>query len=589
MRVLLGLFLLLSYYSHALAQVQQATIPCPLRAGQTAANPACQSAFPVALTGIGNDSIIYSSPTIADLHGHGTQEIIIGTQNGYLVAVNPDGTVDWTYKTGTVPINSKPAVGDLNGDGQVEVVVGAGAGNKVGGGVYVVDATGHLVCSFTALDPSHNQGMYSSPALGHLDPAKPNGLQIAIGSFDFHMRALEVPLGPSTDCIVFWEKGLNEYVVDTIWSSPAIYDLDQNGHDDVIIGQDSNLQTIPPSSGYTVPDGGMLRAFRGDGSIPASPAPGQAGGDLPGFPIRVNEVLFSSPAIGDLTGAGSMSIVIGNGRCWDTTLCLPANKLHPVDEDIYAWSTAGQVLPGWPAPGALDHSSNVTHNIGHDAFDASGESARTASAALGDLNGDGQLAAVINTLRKETAPTADFAGYVHALLPGGTESAGWPVQPFTPATCSTTVSNGTLASPVLADLDGDGFPEVILPSTGDVVIWDHLGNQLTEGALHNPGCNPPAGKYVLYNGLGNGAFYGSAAVADLDGDGHLEVVTGGTACVPNCTSPTLSGQYATIYAWTFPASNASDPKATPWPQFRHDVRNTGVYVRDAIFSDGFDN
>ena len=577
MRFLLAL-LACVYCGVALAQVQQVTLPCPLRAGQTFANPPCQAGFPVALTGIGNDGVAYASPTIADLHGDGGHEIIIGTINGWVVAVNSSGTVDWTFKTGTVPINGKAAVGDLRGNGEQLVVVGAGdpnGGRFPGGGVYVIDSTGHLACSFTQLDPQHNQGMYSSPALGRLDPTKPNGLQIAIGSFDFHIRALEVPAAPSTDCIVLWERGINEYVVDTIWSSPAIYDLDHDGQEDVIIGQDSNLQTLPPVTGYTVPDGGMLRAFRGDGVV-SSTAPGSAGGDLPGFPIRVNEVLFSSPAIGDLNGNGQMAIIFGNGRCWDTTLCLPANKLHPVDEDVYAFNTTGAPLAGWPAPGALNGSSNVTKNV-------AGQSARTASPALGDLNNDGQLEAVINTLRKETAPTADSVGFVHVFKPDGSELAGWPKQPVTPATCGTTVSNGVLSSPVLADIDNDGFPEIILPSTDDIVIWDHLGNQLSEGALHNPGCNPPPGTYVLYGGTSNLGFFGSPLAADIDGDGHLEVIAAGSAAAPS-----LSGKYATIYAWTFPNSNANTPQAMPWPQFRHDVRNTGVYVRDEIFGNGFE-
>ncbi|MBK6376377.1 MAG: VCBS repeat-containing protein [Xanthomonadales bacterium] len=122
------------------SQVEAAvTLPCPTRNNPGVPNdPPCQTGFPSALTELGNDSNLYSSPTIADLDGNGSPEIIFGTQAGRVVAVRSNGTLMWSRSTGSVPVQSKPAVADIDGDGQLEVIVGAGAGNVNGGGIHVI-------------------------------------------------------------------------------------------------------------------------------------------------------------------------------------------------------------------------------------------------------------------------------------------------------------------------------------------------------------------------------------------------------------------------------------------------------------------
>lgn len=527
-------FLLLISLSLCLALDARAsvTLACPTRSNPGVPNdPPCQSGFPSALVELGPDRVGPSSPTIVDLDGDGEVEIVFGTEGGRVVAVRKNGSLMWSYRTGTVPVESKVAVADIDGDGFLEVVVGAGAPTVDGGGVYVLSAGGQLKCSFTALNPDHPQGMFSSPSVGRLDPAAPDKMQIVVGSFDFRFRALR------SDCSVWWELGVFQYVVDTIWSSPSLVDLDRNGTLDIVIGADSNLHDL---SGITLPNGGMLRAMHGNGS-----------GDLPGFPLLFDDVIFSSPAIGDLLGNGQLGISVGTGRCWDLPSCA---TVQTVTKQMLAYTSTGQALPNWPRP-------------------TPGEAARTASPALAKFAGINGLVSVINTLRND-----DLNGVVHAFRPNGVELPGWPVQANIPADCAgNSLHYGTQGSPVMANLVGDTDPEVVLPIANEIVIWRRDGQQLTAPT----GCPIPAGSLNL--STNSDSFFNAAAIGDIDGNGRLEVIGAGT----NSSVPGHVGSYVTVYAWTFQNSIA-DARYMDWPMFRRDAVNSGVYRPEVIFRNGFE-
>lgn len=530
LRLLILVLCVLAGSAHLRAAV---TLDCPTRNHPGIPNdPPCQAGFPSALTELGNDRVGPSSPTIVDLNGDGSPEIVFGTEGGRVVAVRSNGTLMWSYLTGSVPVQSKAAVADIDGDGQLEVVVGAGSPLFTGGGIYVISATGQLQCSFTAINPEHPQGMYSSPGVGRLDPSTPNKMQIAVGSFDFRFRVLR------DDCTVWWEKGIQEYIVDTIWSSPSIVDFDRNGTLDIIIGTDSNFHQLP---GITLPDGGMIRAMNGNGV-----------GDLPGFPRLYDEVVYSPPSIGDIMGNGGMSLVVGNGRCWDIPGCAIT---HPVSKQVHGVDSAGNNLPSWP---------RATPN----------ESARTASPALVKLSGINGLVSFINTLRND-----DINGVIHAFVPGGGELPGWPLEPSIAADCLGNSRHwGSLASPVVSNLLGDENPEIVLPIANEILIWNRAGQQLTAPT----GCPIPAGTLNL--STNSDAFYNSAAIADIDRNGKLEVIGAGT----NSNVPGNTGSFVTVYAWTFQNSIA-DPRYMDWPMFRRDAINSGVYWPEVIFSNGFES
>jgi len=492
-----------------------------------AANPDLQSGFPATLNGT---HVRYSSIALGDLNQDGIPDIVVGATDGKVHAYTGTGTELWSYDTGDMAIEGKAAIADIDGDTFNEVVIGAGSTFTPNshGGLYVIDHLGNLQCSFPTLDDedsdSWREGVFSSPALADLDGDDGGRLEIAFGAWDRYVRVLH------DDCTALWEN----WVIDTVWSSPAIGDLDRDGQLDVVIGGDSG--EVPPQFPYRE-DGGLLYAFDG-----------ATGDELAGFPIQIDEVIFSSPALADLDGDGWLEIVVGTGRCWADPACAPGGEVHPgVGEYLNAWDHNGNYLDGWPVA-----------TPGHYTF---------ASPALADLDEDGELEIIVNT----KDPDDNQGGLVYALNPDGTILPGWPVQPTAPADAQGNVVHyQTGASPVVADINGDDHLEVILPSGWELVVWDKDGNQLSRQTFP-----PPPDALVLTTSWD---ISGAAGVGDIDGDGDLELLAAGA------DSPPSAGA---IYAWDFSAADTE--AARPWPVFRGTVDNRACIDNGSAFADGFES
>jgi hypothetical protein len=171
------------------------------------------------------------------------------------------------------------------------------------------------------------------------------------------------------------------------------------------------------------------------------------------------------------------------------------------------------------------------------------------SVAFADLNGDG----------KDEMVFGDGNGRVHAMRPNGREIHGWPVRterlPWLPKTGHNAFTEGAmsahvhapllLGSPMVSDLNGDGYPEVAVTDLqGQLHVYDHRGDELpgfpvhtTRRFSHDPGCQlgrgPICDHFVRHHvrdeiNTVDRAFAAMPSAGDID-PGHkgLELVAGG--------------------------------------------------------------
>ncbi len=263
---------------------------------------------------------------------------------------------------------------------------------------------------------------------------------------------------------------------------------------------------------------------------------------LPGFPRHVTPGAYtgdgeSSPVLADLDGDNRNELVYATS-----------------DGYVHAIRPNGTELPGWPVRG--DVPGIVANHTGARAY-ASGEvpsdnlgGAFLASVAVGDANGDGE----------PEVYAADLEGKVYGWSASGerifTEEAnpafsGKPLQPFVNVRYQPGQSeyrrtqHGFIASPVLADLDGDGHEELIAAGmdrhlyawrTADqhpdrpggaaqlpgfpVLVVDPSKVQSIDPTTHAVTFKPDAGALM------QGAIIDTPAVGDLNGDGRPEIVVG---------------------------------------------------------------
>jgi hypothetical protein len=478
------------------------------------AQPVALSGFPVTFAGTKTS---HGRPTIADLGlvpGH--KSLVFGTAAHKLYVVNLDGTVAAGFPV-TLPadVASAPAVADLDADGAPDIVVSYGSlfETPSPGGVRAYRRNGTLLWERISGDFNTDlvpDPVISSPAIGDVDN---DGLRdVAWGSLDGRVYLVRGADGVN-------KTGWPIDVRDTVFSSPALRDLNGDGKLEVIIGVDSHND----ANGFPGPTiaGGYLHAIQHDAA------------ELPGFPVYVDQVVASSPAVGDIDGDGKPEIVFGTGRFY----CSAGNPCNPpaASHKLYAVRFDGSIQPGWPV---------------------STDGQVVTSPALGDLDGDGRPDVVATD--DDSAPSTTF--HVYAWKGNGT-----PLWKVTPKSVFGHTPNA--GNPIVADILGGPDAEVIVPINTELCVISAGGTQLT-----NDGTNQ-VGAFTLYTetGLSGGA-------VGVDGSSIVVAAVSG--------SPFPAATDTQVLAWTLKA-------APPGCVGRGDVDNSGsldvvdvFFMINALFAGG---
>ncbi|MCA9424555.1 MAG: VCBS repeat-containing protein [Candidatus Omnitrophica bacterium] len=340
-----------------------------------------------------------------------------------------------------------------------------------------------------------------------------------------------------------------------VFSSVTVAELDGDLEPELLFGTDRTNNATDPI--FQTDNGMGLFAINLDGSKVEGV-----------WPVILNGDVRSSPAAADLDGDGLDEVVVGaypkgiyifdhNGNQIAMTQTqfsvISSPAIGNLDDDpdlemvigtsdgiLVALNIDGTPVTGWPVTPPLPAAPLVFRND----IDS--------SPAIGDITGDG---------RPEVVALSDN-GVLYAYHHNGTPVAGFPfVAP--PTTFFTPVpTSANSGSPVLADIDGNKIPDVVVGMTnGRVYGLNGFGQMLPGFPLRLPPGADVAGP------AGEGDDILSApVVADVDGDGLLEL-----GVVFHNGTENRSRLY--LYDLSAPVENA----AAPWWTFQGNTLRNGLF------------
>ena len=334
---------------------------------------------------------IQGTPSLADIDGDGTLDIVVGNIVGDVVAMRGDGSEIWRNKTnrfadqGKSPaIYGSAAIGDIDNDGRPEIVL---TSNDHSLNVWNHDGTPVPGFPVTTLDSS-----WSTPAIADIDD---DGFAEIIGAFDVDYVTASHAGCPSFGAAIraYDHTGTQKWQTciagEIITSGSSIGDIDADGDLDIVVGS------------------GVYFSAIGEAEAPARRVyalDAQTGAMLPGWPADLGAVSDATPALGNLDDDPQLEVATtaNDGR------------IHVLEHDgTTKWTACGM----WP---------NAPNFRCQDGLRFPGI---VAPVAIADVDSDGQqeIVAFIHVhlwildgangaVERVSAPIADF-GYAPKAQP----------------------------------------------------------------------------------------------------------------------------------------------------------------------------
>ena len=437
--------------------------------------------------------IVMSSPNLATLQGQ--QAVVVGDRAGNVLAYDlASGAVvpGWPYSDGGVSIDASPSVSP--GPGPSTVYVGLGNSSApTAGGYLALNQFGqqqwYVLAHNTGTDPTPVNGVAASLSVGVLQGQE----AVTAGSMGQVQYALNAQTGQALPGWDPWFSG------DTEISTPAIADLYGTGQNEVIEGIGTSAGNL---FGQQYSQGGHVRVILQTGNV-AQPYPN--GGLV--CQVTTDEAVSSSPAVGDFLGTGQPAIAIGTS-------------------DYYG----SQGQPGVDTDAVLGIQPTTSGNC-DQRWMTKLDGNTSASPSLADVVGNGQLQVVEGTYSPNT-----LQGTVY-VLNGTNGSVIW----------SRPASGGVIGSISTADLSGQGYQDLIVPTIDGVQVLDgRTGNLLTT--------------------LGQGDGFQSAPLVTNDPNGTIGITIAGYS---------VATDQGVVLHYEVRVPGVSATASGAWPQFHHDPQLTG--------------
>ena len=424
------------------------------------------------------------SPAVVDLDGDGKKEIVV-TRNSDVVVYAADGTQKWTARAGGGRIWSSAVIANLAGDTKLEIAVAAR--DKV----FVFDAAGAPVQGFPVSFTDEMRAL----AAGDLDGDGKADIVASTGR------------GSPADVVAAWKgdgkpvtgfppnaagasgcTGRNApspcYLAGAFDQNLAIADLDGDGKQDVVVPMDNAYASFHKGTGEAFD---CDPAFEDKKKSPgvrylhdlAEAHAGYADDEATALQAHFTN---TAPAIADVDEDGTLDIVMLG------SVQNAAQSRRELGVGLWVVHANASRAPGWDTPFHVPEYLGGLVDIGGNLV------AETNQVAIGDINPGEKGKEIV---------FAGFDGKIHAVTAGKKEL--W-ATPFTTDRATFT------AGVALADLSGDGSPEVVFATYGAVgkslslVVLSATGQKLHEVKL------PGRGSMAV------------PTIADVDGDGKPEIL-----------------------------------------------------------------